>query len=84
LLTPPPYNTAFSQSFDETPNVLVSTKLEMDGDGGWIVNYSASQTQAGLMVDEDQEKDNDRSHTTEACGFLAFETSGCYPLTEAI
>jgi flagellin-like protein len=75
----PPYNTAFSQSFDSAPSVLVSTQLEMDGgDGGWIVNYSTSQTQAGLMVDEDQKKDSDRSHAHETCGFLAFETAGTY------
>jgi len=75
----PPYNTAFSQSFDGAPFVLVLTQLEMDDeDGGWIVNYSTSQTQAGLMVDEDQKKDSDRSHAHETCGFLAFETAGTY------
>ena len=75
----PPYNTAFSQSFDGAPSVLVSTQLEMDGgDGDWIVNYSTSQTQAGLMVDEDQKKDSDRSHAHETCGFLAFETAETY------
>ena len=75
----PPYNTAFSRSFDEISSVFVSTQLEMDGgDGGWIVNYSVSQTHAGLMVDEDQEKDNDRSHANETCGFLAFKTVGSY------
>jgi len=76
----PPYNTAFSQTFDNTPAVLVSTQLEMDGgDGGWIVTYSTNHTQAGLMVDEDQETDNDRSHANETCGFIAFETAGKYP-----
>jgi flagellin-like protein len=75
----PPYNTAFSQSFDNTPNVMISVQLEMDGgDGSWIVDYSLSQTQAGLMVDEDQQKDSDRSHANETCGFLAFETAGTY------
>jgi flagellin-like protein len=75
----PPYNTAFSQSFDNAPTVLISTQLEMDGgDGGWIVNYSVSQTQAGLMVDEDQYQDSERSHANETCGFIAFETAGTY------
>jgi flagellin-like protein len=75
----PPYNTAFSQSFDNTPNVMISTQLEMDGgDGSWIVDYSLSQTQAGVMVDEDQQKDSERSHANETCGFLAFETAGTY------
>ncbi len=76
----PPYNTAFSQSFDNAPSVFISTQLEIDGgDGGWVVNYSVSQTQAGLMVDEDQEQNSERNHATETCGFIAFETAGTYP-----
>jgi hypothetical protein len=75
----PPYSTDFSQTFDGPPAVLVSTQLEMDGgDGGWIVDYSISQTQAGLMADEDF-TDAERGHTTETCGFIAFETAGTYP-----
>ena len=32
----PPYNTAFSQSYDSIPSVVLGTQLEMDGgDGGW-------------------------------------------------
>jgi len=75
----PPDNTAFSQSFNGTPDVLVSTQLEMDGgNGGWVVNHSLSQTQAGLMIDEDQVENGERSHTGEICGFIAFETAGTY------
>jgi len=75
----PPYNTAFSQSFDNAPTVLISTQLEMDGgDGSWVVNYSVSQTQAGLMVDEDQYQNSERSHANETCGFIAFEMAGTY------
>jgi len=73
----PPYNTTFSQSFAGTPAVLLSTQLEMaGGDGGWVVNNLISQTHAGLMIDESQE--DDRKHTTETCGFIAFETAGTY------
>jgi len=75
----PPDNTDFSQSFDGTPSVLVSTQLEMNGgNGGWVLDYSISQTQAGLSIDEDQEVDTERNHTTEICGFIAFETAGTY------
>jgi flagellin-like protein len=75
----PPYLTDFAQSFDGTPDVLVSTQLEMDGgNGGWVVNYSLSQTQAGLMIDEDQVENSERSHIDETCGFIAFETAGTY------
>jgi hypothetical protein len=76
----PPYNTAFSQSFNNAPSVMISTQLEMDGgDGGWVVDYSVNQTQAGLMVDEDQESDRDRNHANETCGFITFETAGAFP-----
>jgi hypothetical protein len=76
----PPYNTVFSQSFDSTPSVVLGNQLEMDGgDGGWCIAHTITQNQAGLMIDEDQVSDNDRSHTTETCSFLAFESSGSYP-----
>lgn len=76
----PPYSTSFSQTFDSVPQVLVSTLLEMDGgNGGWIVDYSITQTQAGLACDEDQVKDNERNHTGETCGFIAFQAAGSYP-----
>ena len=75
----PPYFTSYSQSFDSTPYVVLSSHLEADGnDGGWCVVYSVTQTQIGLMIDEDQERDSERSHTSETCGFLVFETEGNY------
>lgn len=80
LTNSPPYNTAFSQTFDAVPDVLVSSMLEMDGgNGGWVLDYSITQTQAGLACDEDQEGDSERNHTSETCGFIAFETAGTYP-----
>ena len=73
----PPYNTPFSQSFSGVPEVLVSSQLEMDGpNGGWAVDHTLTQTQAGLMIDEDQVQDTERSHITEICGFWVFETAG--------
>jgi len=48
------------------------------GDGSWVVNNVISQPNAGLMVDEDQERDGERSHTTETCGFLVFESAGSH------
>jgi hypothetical protein len=76
----PPYSTSFSQTFDSVPQVLLSTLLEMDGgNGGWVVDYSVTQTQAGLACDEDQVADTERNHTGETCGFIAFQTAGSYP-----
>lgn len=76
----PPFNTAFSQSFDSIPSVVLSSHQEVDGgDGGWAAVHTITQTQAGLMIDEDQETDSERNHTTETCGFLSFETEGSHP-----
>ncbi len=75
----PPYNTAFSQSFDSIPTVVLAGHQEADGgDGGWCVVHTITQAQAGLMIDEDQVSDSDRSHTSETCGFFAFESKGSY------
>ena len=75
----PPFNTEFSQSFDNVPEIVLAVHLEADGgDGGWCVVHTITQTQSGLMIDEDQVGDSERSHTSETCGFLAFETEGSY------
>lgn len=80
LTNSPPYSTTFSQTFDSVPQVLVSTLLEMDGgNGGWVVNYSVTQTHASLACDEDQVADSERNHTGEICGFIAFQAEGSYP-----
>lgn len=79
LTNSPPYNTAFDQTFTEAPNVALAFQLEMDGNnGGWALVYSTSTTQIGLACDEDQVNDSERSHTTEICGFIVFESAGSY------
>ena len=75
----PPYSTSFAQTFSGPPNVVLAFQQEMDGsDGSWALVYSTSSTQLGLACDEDQVNDSERSHTTETCGFIAFETAGSY------
>ena len=75
----PPYYTAFSQTFTSTPEVVVSSQEEMDGgNGGWIVDHTVNQTHCGLMVDEDQVQDAERSHISETAGFWVFESAGSY------
>lgn len=75
----PPYSTSFAQTFSGSPNVVLAFQQEMDGsDGSWALVYSTSSTQLGLACDEDQVNDSERSHTTETCGFIAFETVGSY------
>lgn len=79
----PPYSVTLSQAYDETPLICLASKLEMDGgNGGWVIHHSITTTTSGLMIEEDQVRDSERSHTTETCGFLIFETSGSIQLTE--
>jgi hypothetical protein len=79
LLNSPPYNTPFTQTFTQPPNVTLASQQKMDGsDGSWALVHSVSSTQLGLACDEDQVKDSDRSHTTETCGFIVFENAGSY------
>jgi flagellin-like protein len=79
LLNSPPYNTAFDQTFSESPSVVLAFQQEMDGNnGGWALVYSTSATQLGLACDEDQVNDSERSHTTEICGFMVFGSPSSY------
>lgn len=69
-------NGCFTQSFGTTyssPNVIGSQMAMDGGDGGWLVECSLSTTQVGYHIDEDQENDSDRSHTTEQAGYVVFD-----------
>ena len=75
----PPYYTSFSQTFADSPSVTMACLQEVDGsDGGWVAVCSVTSNQLGLVIDEDQAKDSERSHTSETCGFIVFEFSGSY------
>ena len=76
----PPYNTNFSQNFDNPPQVVLANHQEVDGgDGGWSVVHSINLSRVGLLIDEDQENDSERKHTSETCGFIAFQQVGSFP-----
>jgi len=64
-------STAFGLSFADPP-VLVANRNTRDGvDGGWIRRCALSANDVGLLVDEDQDNDSDRRHTSEAAAILA-------------
>lgn len=51
-----------------------ATKIRHDGgDGGWVRRCALSTSQIGLAIDEDRDRDNERSHTGEDVGVLIFE-----------
>ena len=65
------YTTSFSSGFGDLP-VVVANRNTRDGtDGGWIRRCSLSAGSVALTVDEDQDNDGERSHTTERAAILA-------------
>ncbi|WP_210398210.1 LamG domain-containing protein [Motiliproteus sediminis] len=67
--------TSFAQSYADSP-LVVATKTRRDGgDGGWLRRCSLSGASVGLLVDEDQASDTDRSHTTEQASAVVFSAS---------
>jgi RHS repeat-associated protein len=70
--------------------VALLTQAAMDGnDGGWAVLYGVgaaplSASSMNLAVDEDQIKDEERSHTSEQVGYLAFEEALVYPVVSVV
>ena len=85
----PPFNEPFSSSFATTPTVAIASESTMNGaDGGWPALYGASPfttTAIGLVVDEDQIADAERSHATEQVSVLAFGSPGSYgPISPVI
>ncbi len=56
--------------------VVVGTKNSRDGgDGGWARQCGISGNQVGFVIDEDTSNDNERNHTTEIVGMVAFSES---------
>jgi hypothetical protein len=55
----------FQLGYQDTP-LIIATKTNRNGNnGGWIRQCSVSTTSAGMVVDEDQYKDNERNHINE-------------------
>ncbi len=78
-----PDNNANGYSYSLTgltsPTTAILSAAAMDGgDGGWPVLYGADSLTAstlGLVFDEDQLSDVERSHTTEQVAYLVFEAA---------
>lgn len=70
------YTTSFSQSFSQAPISLVDLRKRDGGDGGWVSICSLTATNLGTHVEEEDESDGERRHTTEDVSFAAFESAG--------
>lgn len=85
-VTSSPRSAPFLEAFTTKPQVVLATRAGCDGtDGGWTVldgNAPADTTQVWLAIDEDQLRNNERGHTTEQNGIVAFETVVTTPAPE--
>ncbi|MGK0440341.1 MAG: hypothetical protein ACJA0N_000127 [Pseudohongiellaceae bacterium] len=63
-------NSTFQNVYDDPPLVFATQNKRDGGDGGWVRRCNLNNTQVGLVVDEDQDQDSERSHTTERAGIL--------------
>ncbi|MBU1118375.1 hypothetical protein KKH43_00650 [Patescibacteria group bacterium] len=71
-------NGCYNQNYGTTfisPYVVADQETMDGGDGGWLVECALSGTAVGVHVEEDQEGDPDRSHTTEIAAYVVFEDS---------
>ncbi len=65
-------NFDFDNVFGTVP-MVIGNKQEADGtDGGWLVGCDLSAGEIGLQIEEDQENDSERNHTSETAAFIAF------------
>ncbi len=69
---PVPYT--FAAPFDSAPQIVLATMAGIDGGvGGWAQSHGTTPTQVFLSIDEDQLQDDERTHTSEQVGYVAFE-----------
>lgn|GEM_PF-1589146 len=62
----------FFNSYSRKPKAFASKNRHDGGDGGWVRRCSLSTTSIGLTVDEDRDRDSERSHTAEDIGVIIF------------
>ncbi|HQP33737.1 MAG TPA: Calx-beta domain-containing protein, partial [Polyangiaceae bacterium] len=63
----------FASTFPAPPLVIGHLTRHDVGDGGWLRRCARTATDVTLVVDEDQYRDSERNHGTEAAGLLLFE-----------
>lgn len=77
------YQYNFLSSFTSPPEVVVVSQNGVDGGhGSWaVLTSSATASSFGLAVDEDQVRDNERTHGTEEVSYVAISNSGVVQLS---
>lgn len=69
------FTNSFAGSYAGAPLVTASQNTRDGNNGGWLRRCSLSAGQIGLTVDEDEDGDSERNHTTEVAGVWAFSAS---------
>ena len=62
----------FAGTYSVSPLAIAGQNTHNGGDGGWLRRCSLTTTALGLTVDEDQDQNSERSHTSEQAGIFLF------------
>lgn len=69
------YSTSFNNTYASAPKVIATQNRHDGGDGGWVRICSKNSSGVGFTIDEDDYRDSERSHTTEAAGMVVFSAA---------
>nr|WP_306288420.1 DUF6701 domain-containing protein [Pseudoalteromonas sp. WY3] len=65
----------FINRYSQSPLVVASKNSRVGDDGGWLRSCNLRANRVGLVVDEDRDGDNERSHPKEEVSILAMTSS---------
>ncbi|MFY8327079.1 DUF6701 domain-containing protein [Pseudoalteromonas sp. ZZD1] len=65
----------FSNNFATAPLVVASKNSRVGEDGGWLRSCNLTRKRLGIVVDEDRDGDNERSHPNEEASILAMTST---------
>lgn len=79
---------SYTQTYSGNPQFAVGIQTAMDGNnGGWAMlsgNNALNATGLQLFIDEDQIRDNERSHVNEQVMYIIFESNVNVQLTSGL
>ena len=65
-------NNNFGQTYPVPPLVIGAINSLDGGDGGWLRRCQVTTSGVRLLIDEDQDQNSERNHTTERAGLMVF------------
>lgn len=66
---------SFTNDFDVAPLVVASKNSRLEEDGGWLRSCNLRTDRLGIVVDEDRNADNERTHVKEEASILAMTST---------